>query len=162
MRLRKSYTAYEKAIDKSVLLQVVSDHPELLSGQPVVTDYVATSDKMTTVIGNKSYHIEFESGSSTILPISKSIIDDIIQASNLNNGTRIEINGYTDSQGDHDYNVQLSQSRADAVKTAITARGIQPSRITANGYGPDSPVAPNTTNEGRAKNRRVEVLFYSE
>jgi outer membrane protein OmpA-like peptidoglycan-associated protein len=68
----------------------------------------------------------------------------------------IEIRGYTDSIGEEDYNIQLSQRRAESVMAYLISRGIDPVRLTAKGYGSANPVASNDTPQGRAKNRRVE------
>jgi OmpA-OmpF porin, OOP family len=67
-----------------------------------------------------------------------------------------EIEGHTDNAGAADYNVKLSQDRADAVRQyLISTYHIAASRLTAKGYGPSKPIADNKTKEGRAKNRRV-------
>jgi OOP family OmpA-OmpF porin len=69
---------------------------------------------------------------------------------------KIEVSGHTDSVGDEDYNRLLSQKRANAVKKFFTSNGISSSRVVSRGYGESKPVETNETNEGRAKNRRVE------
>jgi len=73
-------------------------------------------------------------------------------------GLRIEIQGHTDNFGDDDYNIGLSQKRAEAVKISLIGLGIDASRLTAKGYGLSKPVASNNTKEGRAKNRRVVLV----
>ena len=65
------------------------------------------------------------------------------------------IEGHTDSQGDDDHNMELSQKRAIAVKAYLASHGIEDARMTAKGYGETQPVASNDTAEGRAQNRRV-------
>jgi outer membrane protein OmpA-like peptidoglycan-associated protein len=70
---------------------------------------------------------------------------------------RIRVEGHTDSRGARAYNLALSQHRADSVVRALVARGVDADRLRAVGLGPDRPVAPNATAEGRAKNRRVEL-----
>jgi outer membrane protein OmpA-like peptidoglycan-associated protein len=94
----------------------------------------------------------------------KSEIDDygdIDKAGKLlkdNPEIKVEISGHTDSRGSKKKNYRLSQARADAVMQAIIYRnGIDPTRITAKGYGPEQPVAPNTTKVGRLQNRRIEL-----
>ncbi|MCA1981252.1 MAG: OmpA family protein, partial [Calditerrivibrio sp.] len=73
---------------------------------------------------------------------------------------KIEIAGHTDSRGDRNKNIELSQSRAEAVmEVLITKFGIEKSKISAKGYGPDKPVDTNETEEGRSKNRRVEAVI---
>jgi outer membrane protein OmpA-like peptidoglycan-associated protein len=70
---------------------------------------------------------------------------------------KVEISGHTDNQGEDAYNLELSQRRADAVKEYLTTKaGIEQKRIQTKGYGATNPIAPNETEEGRAKNRRTE------
>jgi outer membrane protein OmpA-like peptidoglycan-associated protein len=86
---------------------------------------------------------------------------DIDKAAKLlkdNPEIKVEIAGYTDSRGSKKRNYRLSQARADAVMQTMVYRGeIDPTRIVSKGYGPDNPVAPNTTKAGRALNRRIEL-----
>jgi len=70
----------------------------------------------------------------------------------------LEVQGHTDDQGSDEYNMTLSQKRAESVVTYLGLFGIDRSRLTPKGYGETAPVAPNTTEEGRAKNRRVELV----
>jgi DNA-binding response OmpR family regulator len=70
----------------------------------------------------------------------------------------LTIEGHTSSEGKREKNMELSKARAESVKAYFVSKGIEASRITAVGYGPDKPVADNATEEGRAKNRRVEVV----
>jgi OOP family OmpA-OmpF porin len=72
---------------------------------------------------------------------------------------RLRVDGYTDSQGSASYNQALSDHRAQAVAYWFIARGIDPARVTAKGHGEASPVASNSTEEGRQLNRRVEVTL---
>jgi outer membrane protein OmpA-like peptidoglycan-associated protein len=72
--------------------------------------------------------------------------------------SKIVVQGYTDSQGGDAYNQSLSQHRAETVRAFLTSHGIAPERITAEGFGPARPVADNATAEGRANNRRVEIV----
>jgi OOP family OmpA-OmpF porin len=69
---------------------------------------------------------------------------------------RVEIRGYTDSSGDWNYNLDLSQRRADSVKNYLVNSGIATDRIVSKGYGEADPVASNSTASGRAENRRIE------
>ncbi|MGZ4960229.1 MAG: OmpA family protein [Methylomonas sp.] len=73
--------------------------------------------------------------------------------------TMVKIEGHTDSQGSADYNSELSQRRADAVRDFLISNGIAPERISAQGMGEDYPVASNSTAAGRQQNRRVEVTI---
>jgi OOP family OmpA-OmpF porin len=73
---------------------------------------------------------------------------------------KVELQGYTDSKGSVAYNMRLSGRRAQAVREYLIGDGVDPSQLTARGYGPEDPVASNRTADGRAQNRRVvlEVL----
>ncbi|WP_322032653.1 OmpA family protein [Paraburkholderia sp. J76] len=72
------------------------------------------------------------------------------------------VEGHTDNVGTHEYNTQLSEARATTVAGALTERGIPASRITTRGYAYDRPVASNDTPEGRARNRRTEIVIVGE
>jgi len=71
---------------------------------------------------------------------------------------KIYIEGHTDNRGGAEFNRNLSRRRAESVRNYFINRGVAPERLEARGYGPDRPIAPNTTAQGRAANRRVEFL----
>ncbi len=75
---------------------------------------------------------------------------------------RIEIAGHTDNMGVHDSNVDLSKRRAAAVYAYLVSKGIEPGRLVSEGYGPDKPIAPNDSDDGRAKNRRVQFNILTQ
>ena len=100
--------------------------------------------------------INFKTGQATILPGSYSILDRAVAVLKEYSDIRLEISGHTDSRGKADYNRDLSQRRADAVKMYFIANGIDQNRLTTIGYGLDRPVADNGTESGRSKNRRTE------
>ena len=102
----------------------------------------------------------FPSGSSEIGPQNFALMNKIIQAVKTFPNSTIEISGHTDSTGSAQVNKTLSQQRADNVaKFLVEVGGISASRIMATGYGSERPVASNETPEGRAANRRVEILI---
>ncbi|MBN9167944.1 MAG: OmpA family protein, partial [Myxococcales bacterium] len=70
----------------------------------------------------------------------------------------ITLEGHTDSQGQRQYNMELGKKRADAVRDQLVSRGVAADRIKSVGVGPDRPIADNKTAEGRANNRRVEII----
>jgi outer membrane protein OmpA-like peptidoglycan-associated protein len=72
--------------------------------------------------------------------------------------TEARLEGHTDSVGDADANKKLSQDRADAVREIMTGNGIAASRLSTTGYGQEKPIASNDTDEGRAQNRRLELV----
>ena len=71
---------------------------------------------------------------------------------------KLQVEGYTDSVGSDDYNQKLSENRADAVRNFLLTQGVQEANITATGYGKAKPVADNATAQGRAQNRRVQLV----
>ena len=100
--------------------------------------------------------IEFETGSATLTPQGRQILDQMAAAlSKLQNRT-VDIIGHTDNSGNRTSNIALSQARADAVKGYLITKSIPPQQMTTTGVGPDQPIAPNDTAEGRARNRRIE------
>jgi len=104
--------------------------------------------------------VNFESGSAIILPQSYPALEQAVRFLNNNPGVIVEIQGHTDSQGSAAGNLALSQQRADAVRNyLIGIDGIDASRLIAKGYGETMPIASNATAEGRAVNRRVELVI---
>ena len=101
--------------------------------------------------------VNFPSGKSVLTPQSYATLDQVAGVLVANPDIRIEIAGYTDNTGSRMINVRLSAARALAVRAYLARKGVSPSRMTARGYGPAEPVAPNTTAAGRAQNRRVEL-----
>lgn len=100
--------------------------------------------------------IEFDSSSSVIDASSNALLDAVAAAVRRCPGT-LRIEGHTDSTGPEDENETLSRNRAFAVRNALIARNVDPQRLIAEGYGATHPVAGNTTPEGRARNRRIEI-----
>ncbi|HSA55711.1 MAG TPA: OmpA family protein [Gemmatimonadaceae bacterium] len=101
--------------------------------------------------------LTFATGSATILPDSREQLDNIAAILKAYTNVRVRIGGYTDSSGDVTTNIRLSQQRAEAVRQALIGRGVAASRLTAEGYGAAHPVADNTTEAGRAQNRRIAL-----
>jgi OOP family OmpA-OmpF porin len=101
--------------------------------------------------------VNFQTGRSVLTTSSYAILDQVAGSLVANPEIRIEIAGYTDNTGSLALNRRLSDNRAIAVRFYLARKGVSPSRMTARGYGPSSPVATNTTPEGRAQNRRVEL-----
>jgi outer membrane protein OmpA-like peptidoglycan-associated protein len=106
----------------------------------------------STVLKN----VFFETDSFLLKPESKGQLMDIVSFMTENPGLVIEIGGHTDCQGTEDYNLVLSGNRAEAVVKYLVERGISPARLKSKGYGFSVPVADNSTEEGRALNRRTE------
>jgi OOP family OmpA-OmpF porin len=105
--------------------------------------------------------ILFDYNKADIKPEYQDRVDNAVRILNLNPTMKVEIDGHTDGIGSDAYNQPLSEKRAEAVKDALVAAGIEKSRITARGFGKQQPIATNETPEGRAKNRRIKVKILS-
>jgi len=101
----------------------------------------------------------FDTGKSDLNSGATRKLDQLGQFLTEHKDRRLQIDGFTDSVGSDSYNLDLSQRRADAVKSALLTRGIDPSRIDTRGYGKAFPVASNGDSGGRQLNRRVEVVI---
>lgn len=104
-------------------------------------------------------NLNFASGSATISGTSGSEVDNLAAILNAYTDVKVSVEGYTDSKGNPDANQTLSQQRADAVKARLISKGIAENRIVTKGFGAANPVATNDTPEGRAENRRIEVVI---
>ena len=102
-------------------------------------------------------NIFFETGAYNLQPESHYELDEVVRFLTNNPGLRIEIGGHTDSIGEYNDNLRLSQNRAKAVVDFMVSRGIDSSRLVSKGYADTEPVADNGTESGRAKNRRTEL-----
>ncbi len=102
--------------------------------------------------------IYFRTGSAELDPNSEDILDDVAETLQKNPQIYVEIRGYTDNTGGYERNIRLSKERAETVKMYLMTKGIDASRLTTKGFGPEDPVASNATKEGRAKNRRIEFF----
>jgi outer membrane protein OmpA-like peptidoglycan-associated protein len=105
----------------------------------------------------KLNNIYFDFDKYELKPESYSELDRLYRFLSDNPGIRVEISAHTDSKGSDEYNLELSQKRAESVVNYLVAKGIDSGRLIAKGYGETQPVADNETEEGRALNRRVEM-----
>ena len=111
------------------------------------------SDEKSVLLG-----VTFDSGKAVIKKESEQILNYTFQELKDNPNMKIEIRGYTDNVGNAYSNKKLSQERADAVRLWLVKKGIDALRITAIGFGIENPIADNSTEEGRKKNRRIELF----
>lgn len=105
-----------------------------------------------------TYGITFDVGKSTIKPESMGEINRIVQLMNENPTLKFSVEGHTDSTGNPASNQTLSEARSKAIVDKLVSMGISADRLTASGKGQNNPIADNSTDEGRAKNRRVEFV----
>jgi outer membrane protein OmpA-like peptidoglycan-associated protein len=104
--------------------------------------------------------VSFKSGSNVLNESSNQRLDASIQDLKKNPDLHVIVAGHSDSRGNPDFNQALSQKRAEAVRSYLISKGVNPARLTARGYGDKQPAATNDTAEGRAKNRRVELRLH--
>ena len=102
--------------------------------------------------------ILFDLDKATLQPESDKQLQDVVTLMKDNPDLKLEVQGHTDDQGSDEYNLDLSQRRAETVVGYLGLFGIDPGRLVPRGYGETAPVMPNTTEEGRAQNRRVELV----
>lgn len=121
---------------------------------------IGASDMLTALEkeGHIALYIQFDLDQATIKPESKGIIDELVTLLGQSPKLAISVEGHTDSTGSEAHNLALSTQRAEAVRAAILAAGVDPARVDARGLGQGSPIADNATEDGRAKNRRVELV----
>jgi OOP family OmpA-OmpF porin len=104
------------------------------------------------------YGIFFDVDKTDIKPDSDKTLDEVAGLLKIDRGLRLEVSGHTDNTGSAEHNLKLSEGRAQSVVDALVKKyGIDAARLQAKGYGDTKPVAPNETEDGRAKNRRVEL-----
>ena len=103
--------------------------------------------------------VNFDFDKSDIRPDSRPVLDEAVATLRENPEIRVSIQGHTDSRGTEEYNLKLSERRANAVYRYLVAGGIAPDRMEVVGKGESEPVADNSTDSGRAQNRRVELVI---
>lgn len=103
------------------------------------------------------YGVNFDTDKATLRPDAEPVLTQVLALFVADPSLAAEVGGHTDNVGEKAYNRTLSTSRAEAVKTWLTSHGVAASRLTAAGYGDERPLVPNTSDENRARNRRVEL-----
>ncbi len=126
--------------------------------QEVEANAAGLSDEINKSGQVAIYGIHFDTGKAAILPDSDSILGEIVKLMQQNSDLKLRVEGHTDTKGVPSANQALSEKRAQAVVAWLTAHGVADARLSAKGFGQDKPVADNSTEEGRAKNRRVELV----
>jgi outer membrane protein OmpA-like peptidoglycan-associated protein len=152
--------AFSPGVDYTFLLAIYA-----FSGDLMFTDMkiaVGAPDTRSSLITEGKFvtnGITFDSGSDVLRPSSYGVIKEIAEALQQNPGVEVMVVGHTDSDGSESLNLDLSKRRALSVKNALVSDfGISAPRIQTDGKGQSEPLAPNTTSEGKAQNRRVEFL----
>ena len=128
--------------------------------EPVVEE--APVRKTIEQLIGKLEGIQFMTGKATIKDVSFATLDKIVTAMKERKTLKIRIEGHTDNVGKEQKNTKLSQARSEAVSQYLVEKGIEASRLEFKGFGPTQPIADNKTDEGRAKNRRVEFVIIQD
>lgn len=126
-----------------------------------ITASLIKAEEMKSELDSKGHialYINFDTDKANIKSESQPAIDEVQKLLSANAGLKVAIEGHTDNSGTAARNKKLSEERAQAVKAALTAKGIDAARLTAKGIGQDKPIADNTSEDGKAKNRRVEIV----
>lgn len=127
--------------------------------QTALSDLAAVKLESRGVVITLSGSVLFASNQSTMLPEARERLGRVADVLLANRDRNLTIEGHTDSQGSDQFNQNLSQQRANAVRDFLVSRNYQTDRIRSNGMGESHPVADNATTEGRANNRRVEIII---
>ena len=114
--------------------------------------------KDLTEKGKSILHINFDTDKASLKTDGKDAVAEIAKVLKNDKTIKLEINGYTDNSGNDTHNQQLSKDRATTVLNTLVTSGIDKSRLTSNGFGSKNPLTANTTEEGKSKNRRVELV----
>ena len=134
------------------------DYPTLVKNIRIAEGAVALYDRFITdgkIIANG---IKFDTGNATLRPESMGIINEIVKLMKQHPEIKFSIEGHTDSDGETAFNQNLSELRANTVMNELIAQGIDVNRMVSKGLGESSPIAGNSTPEGKANNRRVEFV----
>jgi len=134
------------------------DYPTMIKNIRIAEGAVQLYDRFLTDGKIVANGIKFDSGKATLKPESMGVINEIAKLMKEHPEINFSIEGHTDSDGDAQFNINLSDQRANAVMNELIAQGIESKRMVSKGFGEDVPVADNGTPEGKANNRRVEFV----
>jgi OmpA-OmpF porin, OOP family len=148
---------YVEAFNEGMLYNLTIVESQIMQ-QEVVADANAMRKDLADTGKTIVYGIYFDTASAAIKPESEPALVEMVKMLNGSPTLKVYVIGHTDSVGSLESNLKLSSDRAASVVKAITERGIAASRLKSAGVGPYSPVASNDTDEGKAKNRRVEFV----
>ncbi len=134
------------------------DYPTMIKNIRVAEGAVKLYDRFLTDGKIVANGIKFDSGKATLKPESMGVINEIVKLMKQHPEIKFSVEGHTDSDGDSQFNINLSEQRANTVMNELIAQGIDAERMVSKGFGEDVPVADNDTPEGKANNRRVEFV----
>lgn len=142
--------------------QLVAVQGKLSAALKSLDELAQVKEEARGVVITLSGSVLFATGKHQLLDIAKNRLNEVAKAIKDQGFKAIVVEGYTDSRGSETANEQLSLKRAEEVRAHLVSQGIPPNKITAVGRGEASPVADNNTAEGRANNRRVELVITPE
>jgi outer membrane protein OmpA-like peptidoglycan-associated protein len=164
-KAKKDYEVTQAEIMKNTTEQLSIEQKARVDAEKTAADALAKLAELAAVkeeerglVITLSGSVLFASNESTLLPAALDRLNKVADALLVTKERNLTIEGFTDSQGSSEYNMVLSQKRADVVRSYLISRGYPGNLIKANGIGENRPVAINTTAEGRANNRRVEIV----
>jgi OmpA-OmpF porin, OOP family len=159
--LMPTYYPVTEVLDTSYVKELTAAAPPTTSAD---TAKFEKTDTVKKVISKKSWDIQFETGSAKFTAKTIATLETLLKDLVIAGGAAVEIHGHTDNQGSPDKNMQLSEERAFAVKSWLeskSASNFPEGRIKVFAHGQTQPLAPNTTADGRTRNRRVEIVLGS-
>ncbi|MGH9722765.1 MAG: OmpA family protein, partial [Bryobacteraceae bacterium] len=163
---------------------VVKQYPDLVPNYPPVAQILDTSyieaiaarsgsvvpaerpkfiaeERLQSIVSRRSWQINFETGKAAFTPDAQADLEQLLRDLVVASSTAVEVHGHTDSVGSPDANMRLSEERAFAVRKWLEDKSpvnFPSGRVRVFAHGQSNPVAPNTSNEGRARNRRVDIV----
>lgn len=161
-KLFPSFPSVDKAVNLGPLKRLMAKNRPKDTDADTSTFTEAAPIASESVIAKKNWSITFDTGKATFSPSATATLDDLYNQLLIGGALAIDINGHTDNIGDPASNLRLSGARANAVKEYLEARNrrlFPEGRIHVSAFGQNSPIAPNETAEGRAKNRRVTIIL---
>jgi len=150
----KAAAAQKQALDAALAARAEADR----KAEDALKELAAVKRDQRGLVLTLSGSVLFKSNSATLLPEAQNRLAQVAQALNQSKGAPLVIEGHTDNQGSDTFNKSLSEKRAQAVKDFLVKSGYDSSLIQVSGMGEADPVADNTSPEGRANNRRVEII----
>jgi outer membrane protein OmpA-like peptidoglycan-associated protein len=150
--------ATQAVIAKNTADQLALEQKKRLEAEANLAKLAAVKEEERGLVITLSGTILFASNKSELLPSAENKLKEVSEALMATKERGLTIEGFTDSQGSSSYNQELSQKRAEAVRSYIISRGYEADRIEAKGMGETNPIADNASAEGRANNRRVEII----
>lgn len=157
-----SFPPVSEVLDLSFLKELNTAAPPTTAPDLPRFEQEAKPEATKEVISRRSWDIQFATGKATFTPAATAALQQLLDDLVIAGGTTVEVHGHTDNQGGADHNMQLSEDRAFAVKTWLEQQSpanFPQGRVRVFAHGPTQPLAPNTTPDGRAKNRRVEIVL---